>query len=357
MSTPIKLGICGIGRIGHKHCQIFSQSDGRYQLVALCDQDSERVNAAQDEFGGRAYTDLAEFPADSEIELVILATRSLDHTRQAEQALAAGKIVLLEKPIAVTAADCLLLLHLLSSYPDKLFFGHNHRFEPAFANMQAIVAEGLLGDIKVVKINRHHPFMRRNDWQMRLDCGGGQLSVWGPHIIDQGLLFLDSPVRRVVSFLRRHLTPGDADDHVRIILEGENDRLVELEISYSAAIPAPYCTIYGDRGTLLCAQDQRELQLRYLPLEFRWAPASAEAGTPELGRGLGADPQLPWVNETRKVTPETNMWEVVETALAQHLYESIRQQRPFPIRSTEALEVLRITEIVKQQNPHFNWIG
>ena len=70
-----------------------------------------------------------------------------------------------------------------------------------------------------------------------------------------------------------------------------------------------------------------------------------------------ADPTLPWVEETRPVTPGTNMWTHVEIELARHLYAAIRQQIPFPVTSHDALEVVRITQIVKQQNPQFAWIG
>lgn len=357
MVPPVRFGVCGIGRIGRQHCRVFARNEAHYQLVALCDQDPDRLHATQTDFGGRAYASLAEFLADPELELVIIATRSLDHTRQAALALAAGKSVLLEKPIGVTADDYQQLRQLGSAYPGRLFFGHNHRFEPAFENMREIAASGILGNILVVKITRHHPFMRRNDWQMRLDCGGGQLSVWGPHLIDQGLCWLDSPARRVSSFLRRHLTPGDADDYARISLEGENTRLVELEISCSSALPAPYCLVYGDRGTLLCSADQRELQLRYLHPGFRWPPTAASTATPAPGQGMHADPELPWISEHRPVTPDTSLWEAVEIAMADHLYATLRQQTPFPIRSAEALEVVRITEIVKQQNPQFAWIG
>ena len=353
----IKVGVCGVGRIGVKHCEFFSQDREHFELTALCDLDRARVDAMQTEFGGKAYSDFAGFLSDPELELVIIATRSLDHARNAEQALEAGKTVLLEKPIGVTANDYLTLQHLVKAYPQKLYFGHNHRFEPAFRNTQAILAQGLLGNVHVIKLCKHHAFMRRNDWQMRLDCGGGQLSVWGPHLLDQGLQLLGAPVREVRSDLRRILTPGDADDHVQITLVGENEVVVELEISNSVALPGPYCTIYGDRGALVYGQDQKTIHLKYLDPQFRWPEASAQAGTPEFSQGMSAERELPWIEETRQVEPATNMWDEVEIEMVRHLFNALRQNIPFPVKSSEALEVVRITEIVKQQNPQFQWIG
>jgi scyllo-inositol 2-dehydrogenase (NADP+) len=357
MSKPISFGVCGLGRIGVQHCRFFSRDHDRYQLAAVCDLDSSRVDAMTSEFGGRGYTDMAAFLADPAMDLAIIATRSLDHARNAAMALAAGKMVLLEKPIGVTAQDFQLLEQLIAAYPDRLYFGHNHRFEPAFTNARTIVSSGLLGSVNAVKLCKHHPFMRRNDWQMRLDCGGGQLSVWGPHLIDQGLQLLGAPVREVRSDLRRILTPGDADDHVQITLVGQNDVIVALEISNSVAIASPYCTIYGDRGTLVYGQDQTSIHLRYLAPEFQWPFADADATTPAPGQALCAERELPWIDQTRAVEPATDLWDQVEIEMARHLFDAIRNQIPFPITSAQAMEVLRITQIVKQQNPQFSWIA
>ncbi len=351
----IRFGVVGIGRFGTEHCRYFTRDPSRYELVAVCDTDPERVRAVSGEFGGQGCTDYPTFLAAADMELVIIATRSLDHARHAEQALAAGKTVLLQKPIGVTAADYELLKQLDAAYPGKLYFCHNHRFEPAFGNARAIVAEGLLGEVHVVKLCKHHEFMRRNDWQMRLDCGGGQLSVWGPHLLDQGLQLLGAPVREIFSYLRRILTPGDGDDHVTITLVGENDVAVEIEISNSVALPGPYCTIYGDRGTLIYGQDQKQIHLKYLAPEFRWPDAVASAGA-AAGRPLSAERDLPWIEQTRDVTPATDMWAHVEIALAEHLYDALRNGVPFPIRNADALEVVRITGVVKQQNRQFDWV-
>ncbi|QYY35646.1 Gfo/Idh/MocA family oxidoreductase [Ruficoccus sp. ZRK36] len=355
-NTPIAFGICGLGRIGAQHCEHFTEHADRYKAVAFCDLDAARAEGPAQQYGGTPYTDFAQFLANDEMELVIIATRSLDHAANAEQALAAGKTVLLEKPIGVTAQDRQTLLRLNREYPGKLFFCHNHRFEPAFANTQAIIAEGLLGNVQVVKIHKYHDFSRRNDWQMRLDCGGGQLSVWGPHLLDQAIQYIGAPIRDVWSYLRRVLTPGDADDHVRILLTGENDIVAELEISNAVALTGPYCTVYGDRGTLMYNQEQTELHLKYLDPEFNWPAATASGDTPALARDTYGQAELPWIEETRAVEPSVNMWAFVEQEIARHLHNTLRNGVPFPVKNEDALEVVRLTEIVKQQNPQFNWI-
>jgi len=55
------------------------------------------------------------------------------------------------------------------------------------------------------------------------------------------------------------------------------------------------------------------------------------------------------------VEPAVNMWDYVEAAIARHLYKALREGVPFPIANTDALEVVRIIGLVKEQNSQFKW--
>lgn len=352
--TAIKFGICGLGRIGTTHARCFTQDKGQYELVAGCDHEPERTSKLQADYGCKGYTDFKTFLSNPDMELALIATRSLDHVANAEQALAAGKLVLLEKPIAVTTDDFKRLKKLNKKYPGKLFFLHNHRFEPSFQTVQKIIASGILGEIQLVKIRRHHGFIRRRDWQTILSCGGGQLSCWGPHIIDQALQFIHSPLKSIWSDLKRINSLGDADDHVKILLAGKNGIVADIEISNAVALPDAYCTVYGNRGSLICA-DEKTIQLKYIDPEYKLPERRVTAGLPPPDGGMGHDEDLHWIQKTVKVEPEGNMWEIVEFEIARHLYRTIRENIPFPVVNADALEVVRVTEVVKKQNPQFNW--
>ena len=98
----INFGIWGLGRIGNTHMRHFSSLTERYQPVAVCDVDATRANEMADAKQCQAYDQPQTFLNDSNMQLVIIATRSLDHAAHAKMALQAGKTVLLEKPIGVT---------------------------------------------------------------------------------------------------------------------------------------------------------------------------------------------------------------------------------------------------------------
>lgn len=356
MSSVINFGIWGIGRMGIEHAKYFSLLKEMYKPVAFYDFAMERAREASEQFGGKYFEDVESFLANPEMDLVIIATRSLDHVPNATLALEAGKRVLLEKPIGVTDSDYKKLQELVKKYPGKLFFGQNHRFEPAHSIAYDIVKSGILGKIHTVKITKFHRFGVRCDWQMLLAHGGGQLSVWGPHVIDQTLHFLNSPVKTVWSRMERILTPGDADDHFKIIIGAESGAYGEIEVSNAAALSQPYCMIFGDRGALSYNGDQKEISLRYIDPDFKMPELQAFAETPANNYVWGSSVQLPWVIETRQVDLSAGMTSIVENAMAKYLYDALNGTADFPVTSEQALEVVRLTGVVKSQNPQFNWL-
>ena len=351
MST-IRLGVWGLGRMGSIHCRHFTDKKGMYDLVAGCDVEQPKLDTLVADYQCAAYNNAEDFLADPNVELVIIATRSLTHVANALQALAAGKYVLLEKPIAMNSDEIEELRVADEEYPGKLFFLHNHRFEPAFQHIRQIIGSGILGDIEQVTLRRHHPYRRRADWQAILRYGGGQLNNWGSHVIDHALQFIGGPVKDVWSNLKGINTIGDAENHVKVIITGENGIVVDLEISDVVLLPGPYCTVYGTRGTLVC-QNQSKIHLKYVEPAFEFPDLHASTDSPPLNGGYGNEEEVPWCEETRAVEPATDMWNYVEVAIVRHLYRALREGVPFPVANADALEVVRIIGLVKEQNSQF----
>ncbi len=353
--SKIGFGVWGLGRIGFVHAKHFSDQTEMYELVSGCDIDQSKLDKLASEYPCAGYNNSEEFLADPKLELVLICTRSLDHVKHTLQALAAGKCVLLDKPIALNSDQIQKLREADEQYPGKLFFLHNHRFEPAFEHIRRIIALGILGDVEQVKLRRHHGFRRRPDWQAILRFGGGQLSNWGSHVIDHAMQFIGAPLKDVWSNLRRINAVGDAENHVKVILTGENGIVVDLEISDGVALPGPYCTVYGNRGTLIC-QDQKKIHMRHIEPGFEFAEGVvASPDSPPLTGGFGHEEKIPWCDETIPVEPDVNMWVHVDVVTAQHMYRALREGVPFPVANSDALEVARIIGLVKEQNPEFKW--
>lgn len=334
---PIRTAIAGIGRAGWSmHCSELEGRRDKFTIVAACDSIPERLDKMKDRYGCAAYGDIGEMVKDAEIELVSVATRSAEHTPHAKTALEAGKFVFIEKPIAVSLQQADELEAAAGKHPGKLFCRHNRRFEPAFQHIREIIAEGLIGEVFEVKLRRNG-YKRRGDWQTIIGCSGGHLNNWGPHIIDHALQLLESPVASMWSDLKNIAALGDAEDHLKIVLKGENGRVVDLEISGGAALSEPAYLILGDRGAL--RSDEKAITLRYLDPETALADLEADPGTPPMEGGFGSSEELKWIEKTIDVAPKASckmddIWD--------HLYAAIRLGRPFPVTLEEALEVARV---------------
>ncbi|HKJ86321.1 MAG TPA: Gfo/Idh/MocA family oxidoreductase, partial [Spirochaetia bacterium] len=305
--------------------------------------------------------DLAEVLADPGVELVSIATRSIDHYDHAMRALAAGKIVFLEKPMCTTLDQAVSLRDASDQGPGTLFVRHNRRFEPGFQEVRSIIDSGILGDIIEIKLARTS-FGRRNDWQTLLEYGGGQLSNWGSHIIDHALQFLgapDAPLASIHTWLARVAAVGDAEDHVKIVLTGQSGAVVDVEVSGGAATPTHEYVVWGTRGGLYGSGDR--LNLRYLDPNVELAARSAFAGVPgsefaqpsgklalgnrTIGSNFGQPEDLPWIEEERRVPAgePSEIWD--------HLYATIRNGVPFPVTLDEAVEVMRVIDTARQGSP------
>lgn len=353
----IGVGVVGLGRAGWgMHVPALLARADRFRIAAVCDVLPERCAAAASTCGCRAYDQIEALVQDPDVMLVDLATRSSDHAAHALLALEAGRHVMVEKPFGINLAEAETLTRRAAAAGRRLFVHHNRRFEPAFRLIREVMDAGLLGPIHSVSLRRLN-FQRRDDWQTLRACGGGQLLNWGPHVVDHALRLLDAPVARQWSALRRVAAVGDAEDHVKIILEGANGRLVDIEISGGAALTEPEWSVRGARGALTCQGDV--LTLRYLDPAVPLAPRFAQAGTPGAeavsGSGGGTramtwapyvNPEtLNWVNRTLKPSERAGagmaeIWDAVHADLT--------GGAPFPVTLDQALDVMRVIETARQ---------
>ena len=254
-----------------------------------------------------------------------------------------------EKPIALTYDEAKQLLAASKKYPGKLFCRHNRRFESAFNHVKQIIDSGILGEVFLIK-RRIHSFQRREDWQTIIDCGGGQLNNWGPHIIDQGVQFLDCKVKEVWGDLKKVEALGDAEDHVKIILKGESGRVYDMEISAGVLFREPVYSVYGTKGNLLLESEGGKIQLKLLAAKQKLKHTISSRISPPITGSFGEPETIKFEERSFDVNPD---WEVDIWSIYKYLYNAIRKGEKFPVKIEEAVEVVRVTQIVKDMNPQF----
>ncbi len=347
MSNPVRIGLVGLGRAGWgMHLKELADKTDMFVFTAACDLIAERREAMEARFPAcRTYERIEDLIADENVDLVSIATRSVDHFAHAKMALQAGKDVLIEKPMSMTYEQAAELKR-LSEEDDTcgtLYVRHNRRFEPDFLYVKDLIASGKLGRVFEIRLARNN-YQRRDDWQTLSRFGGGQTLNWGPHIVDHALRLLECEPRRIISHLDHVTAGGDCDDHIKILFEGENDRIIDMEISGGCALPVPEYMLYGTRGA--CTITQGKAHLRYIDPAQELKPVVSDPGTPVQSFGKSntfkSAEVINWVEEDVSI-PQTRLDEIWA-----YLYASIREGKPFPITLEEAVGVIKVIDDAKK---------
>lgn len=344
MSRIIKVGIVGLGRAGiGMHSSEVAEYPDRFAIAAACDHAKERLENLPDRFkGAKLYTDYGEMLKDDNVELISIATRHPEHVPMALQALEAGKYVNIDKPYALNNREMAMLAEADKKYPGKLFLRHNRRFEAPFQKAMKLIATGVLGEINTVKLYRSVGYCRRNDWMTMTEFGGGLFTNWGPHIIDQALQYLDSPVVDLWANIRSVISIGDGDDHIKLLLKAANGRVADIEISGAHTLPGRELEVQGSRGTLIYPVDGR-IKMRYVDPEIEFKPLKPHPENPPMKYG-NFDETLTFIEQFVEIPP------VPMSEIWKHIYDAIVNNVPYPITIENGIAVTDIMEKAFRQS-------
>ena len=178
--------VVGVGSLGSQRAAAAKVARG-CRLVGVVDTDGVRALAVAARLGCRSTNSLDEALTWPDVDLVVIATPHADHTDGVEAALAAGKRVLCEKPLAIDPDDARMLADHADRSGLDLAIGFNHRFYPPVRDTLAIVASGGIGRIESVRIEIGHVASPEflDGWHGdRATSGGGTLVDNGPHACD-----------------------------------------------------------------------------------------------------------------------------------------------------------------------------
>ncbi len=195
--TQINFGIIGCGMIGKVHAEAIASIEGA-RLVAVCGRDAARTGEFAARFGAAAYTEYDAFLAHPELQVVNICTPSGQHAEQGIRAAAAGKHLLVEKPIEISLERADALIEACDKTGVKLGVIFQSRFLPAVARIREAIEQGRLGRLMIgdaiVKWYRAPEYYAAGSWHgsMALD-GGGALINQAIHTVDL-LRWLMGPV-------------------------------------------------------------------------------------------------------------------------------------------------------------------
>jgi phthalate 4,5-cis-dihydrodiol dehydrogenase len=197
-TTPIRLGIVGLGMAGAVMVHAAARHSG-FRIVAAAEPQARPREAFVRDFNANAYDDMRRLCDDPAIEAVYIATPHQFHAEHARLAAAAGKHIIVEKPLALTLADCDAIIAAVEKTAVHLVVGHTHAFDPAIRAMRALIASGELGRLGMIASWNYTTYLYRPRRPEELDTskGGGILFNQVPHQVDIARLLGGGLVRSV----------------------------------------------------------------------------------------------------------------------------------------------------------------
>ncbi|HVV95066.1 MAG TPA: Gfo/Idh/MocA family oxidoreductase [Hyphomicrobiales bacterium] len=298
MEPPLRIGAVGLGR-GFMLMLPTFRADPRVQLVAVADPRPEARARFVAEFGGRAYADVAALAADPEVDAVYVATPHQMHAEHVLAAAAAGKHVLVEKPMAVALADAERMVDACRAAGVHLIVGHSHSFDAPIAVTRAMIAGGTYGPLRMMTALNFTDFVYRPRRIEELDSaeGGGVLFSQGAHQVDIVRLLAGGMAQTVRAIV------GDWDDSRRT--EGAYAALITFAGGITASLTYSgyghfdtdeFCGWSGETGS---PRDPDEYGLARRRLAAAADPAAEVRlketrayGAGAAGPGAGAEPKL-----------------------------------------------------------------
>lgn len=180
----IRWGIIGPGRIAHNFAKSVKMLKNT-NIHAVGSRSLDRAKAFADEYGiEKAYGSYHELVQDPDLDAVYIATPHTEHHQAALLALKAGKAVLCEKPLCVNAREAEEMIRTARDHRAFLMEAMWTRLLPAMAQVRRLLAEGVLGDIHLVKAD----FSFRTGWEPESRLLNPELA--GGALLDVGIYTL-----------------------------------------------------------------------------------------------------------------------------------------------------------------------
>lgn len=196
----IGIGVVGLGGATRQILPSLSHHDG-VRIVAGSDLRPEARARFADEFGVAVYESVEQLCAGAGVDAVYIATPHQFHKEHTLLAAAAGKHVIVEKPMALTLADCDAMIAAARAAGVHLIVGHTHSFNAPIVAMREIVRSGELGAVAMINTWNYGSFLYRprRPEELRTDLGGGIVFNQVPHQVDIVRLLGGGKVRSVRS--------------------------------------------------------------------------------------------------------------------------------------------------------------
>ncbi|SMF07319.1 Gfo/Idh/MocA family oxidoreductase [Streptomyces sp. Amel2xC10] len=342
--TPLRVGLVGYGLAGSVfHAPLIAATEG-LALDTVVTSHPERQEQARAEFPDVRVTAGADdlLARADELDLIVIASPNKTHVPLATAALKAGLPVVVDKPLAGTAAEARELAALAEERGLLLSVFQNRRWDNDFLTLRRLVADGELGDVRRFesRFERWRP-QPKGGWRESGDPAeiGGLLYDLGSHLVDQALV-LFGPAASVYAEADVRRPGAQTDDDTFIAVTHASGVRSHLYASATTAQLGPRFRVLGSKaGFVKYGLDPQEAALR-------------EGGRP--GPGWGTEPEELWGRLGAGESPPTGGGTPVRTLPGDYpayyaaVAKALIDGGPNPVPAVEAAAALDVLEAARR---------
>lgn len=341
MTRPLRAGLVGFGTSGRVFHAPFLACDPRFSLDVVVTSDPGRQAEVAVLHPAAAVEDAPDALASYDLDLVVLGTPPGTHLALATGALDRGCAVVVDKPLAVTAADGRAMVQAAQAAGVPLTVFQNRRWDADVCTLQGLLARGALGQVRRFE-SRFEVWKEREAKAWKAGAapqqGGGVLYDLGAHLLDQALQ-LFGPVEHVHAELTAHRQESAADDDAFVSLRHASGVRSHLWMSTTAAQSGPRFRVLGSAAA-------------WTSYGLDGQEAALKAGGRPTDDGFGEVPPERWGvlgrdGELERVPSERGDY----AAFYRQLALALTGGGPLPVDPRDAVAVLEIVEQVHRTTP------
>lgn len=345
---PIRVALMGLGRsMFETHYPVFKSHPALFKIVCACDLIKERRDIIEKDFPDcKMFRQFSDMLDENDIDLVDIATPSVNHVEHALESLARGYWTLLETPMALTMDDAQILKGASIKAKNRLLVMQRGLYAPDFLLAKSMMNDPRLGVIHSIQIRRED-YIRRDDWQCVKRLGGGAAYYAMPELVHQALKLLPYPPIQMWSELKRVASLGDAEDYAHVYFKTRSIISADIEFSGGVLAPnrSPSFRICGERGEFTVQPGASVGKLTVIDPDFAFDRRRSSVRTPQIA---DMHEEIP-VKTFDIALPKGTL--TGPSASWRHVYDTVRTAIPFSISVDEALETVKFSHLMKKTSP------
>jgi len=287
MNSPTrKLGVAihGVGDVAYAHAASWCKNP-QVEIVSVSSRRPESAQRLVDKFGLRCCVPRSfdEVLQDPRVDIVSLSGPNHVHAEQAIAAAAAGRHVLVEKPMALSMADNRAVRDAVARAGVKSLVSFVLRWNPMIESLKTLLAQQALGDVFCAEVDYWHhlgPAYCGWEWASRSATGGSAMLLGGCHAVDILRWLVQDDVVEVTAYANNQRALYEYDANVVAIVRFRHGAVGKTSVMFDAEIPYTFNVhLLGTDGSV---RDNRLWLPRLLPGQRGWtafptiAPDSAD---------------------------------------------------------------------------------